>query len=659
MIALMITILTSSRSVAVVRVNGFIQRERAKFIDTETKERFVAIGANAFALLYEENGREKGKSLVDKVLEGARNCGSNVLRVWAFTDGDREEFDGRSLQPQVFEYSEKNFEGLDRLLKKCERYEVKLLLTMTNFWDDYGGINQYERWFNAKRGDFFRNERVKEAYKKYIRFVAKRYESNTNVFAFQLINEPRIYDDDGTGELMRAWCKEMIAAFRDVNKNHMLSLGSEGFYSEENDKIRNNVNPFSVAGKWGVDFVEDAEGFDFVTVHLWVDDWLEGASETTKIDFTNAWIRQHMRDAEALEIPVLFEEFGKKLPISVRATYYERVYDLVTETDVNIVQKQASSTSDGTEMPSLPFAKGGILFWHLSSMIKEQYDKDGYAIFIEDEEHEPILDIVKFYHAKISRLLSLSSAGTSPPIETPPASMEPPVVEEPITIVCENLETNARYDITPFLHYGGVINAIECCALCWNRAHLDALTKKKCEAFAHDSSRRSCYVGVVKDPLDPRKTIGQIQTGWTSGFSPNYRTTTTTTTTITTTTTTSTAGSPSVVFNLPPPPTPKEEEGPKIPELISVIGRSTLEVITAILTFSEPIFDVTFVLGNVYIDTRKASLQSVTNDSKVFFATISRIGEILPFGPKQRRLSIFVPLSSGQTPAFPSVLFFA
>lgn len=237
--------------------------------------------------------------------------------------------------------------------------------------------------------------------------------------------------------------------------------------------------------------------------------------------------------------------------------------------------------------------------------------------------------------------------------------MEPPVVEEPITIVCENLETNARYDITPFLHYGGVINAIECCALCWNRAHLDALTKKKCEAFAHDSSRRSCYVGVVKDPLDPRKTIGQIQTGWTSGFSPNYRTTTTTTTTITTTTTTSTAGSPSVVFNLPPPPTPKEEEGPKIPELISVIGRSTLEVITAILTFSEPIFDVTFVLGNVYIDTRKASLQSVTNDSKVFFATISRIGEILPFGPKQRRLSIFVPLSSGQTPAFPSVLFFA
>jgi hypothetical protein len=57
MIALMITILTSSRSVAVVRVNGFIQRERAKFIDTETKERFVAIGANAFALLYDAFGR--------------------------------------------------------------------------------------------------------------------------------------------------------------------------------------------------------------------------------------------------------------------------------------------------------------------------------------------------------------------------------------------------------------------------------------------------------------------------------------------------------------------------------------------------------------------------------------------------------------------------
>ena len=145
--------------------------------------------------------------------------------------------------------------------------------------------------------------------------------------------------------IMREWCREMIQAFREVNSNHMLSLGSEGFYSSSSNGFDGeassaNVNPFSDAGTWGVDFIEDSKGFDFLTVHLWVDDWLDEKSEEDKLRFSDEWIRQHVRDAEALGLPILFEEFGKKKPMSVRASFYERVYELATEATVALVKRE-------------------------------------------------------------------------------------------------------------------------------------------------------------------------------------------------------------------------------------------------------------------------------------------------------------------------------
>ena len=65
---------------------GFVRRDGALFRNADTGERFVALGANAFALLYEENGRESGQEMVERVLDGAKTSGANVLRVWAFLD---------------------------------------------------------------------------------------------------------------------------------------------------------------------------------------------------------------------------------------------------------------------------------------------------------------------------------------------------------------------------------------------------------------------------------------------------------------------------------------------------------------------------------------------------------------------------------------------
>ena len=96
-------------------------------------------------------------------------------------------------------------------------------------------MKQYCDWFGVKeKSEFFRDVRIKEAYKRYVRYVAERYKDDESVFAFQLINEPRM--ESGGGEngmvrdaIMSEWCQEMIQAFREVNMNHMLSLVRRGF----------------------------------------------------------------------------------------------------------------------------------------------------------------------------------------------------------------------------------------------------------------------------------------------------------------------------------------------------------------------------------------------------------------------------------------------
>ena len=636
-------------------VEFFIRRDGASFRNEGTGERFLALGANAFALLYEENGREGGQEMVDRVLDGAKTSGANVLRVWAFLDGDRDDFDGRALQRDAGEFSEENFRGLDRLLAKCEKRGIRLLLTLTNFWEDYGGVKQYCDWFGVKdKSEFFRDWRIKEAYKKYLRYVAERYKNNASVFAFQLINEPRI-ESGGGGDgmvrdaIMSEWCREMIQAFREVNSNHMLSLGSEGFYSSSSSFANSaNVNPFSEAGNWGVDFMKHSEGFDFVTVHLWVDDWLNDESEEEKLRFTDQWIRQHVRDAEALGLPILFEEFGKKKPINVRASFYERVYELATEATVAMIKREGGIFEQRT---SLSPSADGILFWHLGSLLKKQYDEDGYCVFVEDEEHEPILNIVKIYHDKIESILksaTMTNVFVPPPFIPPfipemPPSFVPPFVKKKEE--CDEIETNARYDIAPFMRYNDIKDPEECCRLCLDSAHdgQNYPDKKICEAFAHDSARMSCYVGEVKDPSNPKKTVeGQApggssnSPGWTSGFSSRYRFT----------------ADPNVAPPLssvsPPSPPPR-----KPPELVAVSSRSTEHVITAVMEFSEKIDNFSFYLGAVYIDNEKAFVQSVTSDSRVFFATVKRVRTVgAVAGPIQRRLSFAYK-------GFPSVLFYA
>ena len=72
------------------------------------------------------------------MLDEAQSLKLNVIRVWAFQDEwwERE----RALQPAPGVYNERFLVALDKLIIEASRRGLRLLLCLTNYWEDYGAI---------------------------------------------------------------------------------------------------------------------------------------------------------------------------------------------------------------------------------------------------------------------------------------------------------------------------------------------------------------------------------------------------------------------------------------------------------------------------------------------------------------------------------------
>ena len=115
---------------------GLVHRIGGRFVlDGST---FLVAGANCYYLAY-SNAAEDGSfehEWVEEVLDEAQSLSLNVLRVWAFQDQWWER--DRALQPAPGVYNERFLIGLDKLIVYASERGIKLLLCLTNYWEDYG-----------------------------------------------------------------------------------------------------------------------------------------------------------------------------------------------------------------------------------------------------------------------------------------------------------------------------------------------------------------------------------------------------------------------------------------------------------------------------------------------------------------------------------------
>ncbi|RVW40986.1 Mannan endo-1,4-beta-mannosidase 6 [Vitis vinifera] len=294
----------------------------------------------------------------------------------AFNDGQ-----WRALQKSPSVYDEEVFKALDFVVSEARKYKIRLILSLVNNWEGYGGKAQYVKWGKeaglnlTSDDDFFSHPTLRSYYKantvlnRVNTFTNITYKEDPTIFAWELMNEPRCTSDP-TGDKLQSWIQEMAVYVKSMDPKHLLEIGLEGFYGPSTpDKVQ--FNPNTYAQQVGTDFIRNhlVLGVDFASVHIYPDSWISQSITDAHLDFTRSWMQAHIEDSEKyLGMPVVFAEFGVS---SEDNGYNSSFRDTLISTVYKVLLNSTRKGGSGA----------GSLLWQLFPDGTDYMD-DGYAIVL-------------------------------------------------------------------------------------------------------------------------------------------------------------------------------------------------------------------------------------------------------------------------------------
>ena len=289
---------------------------------------FRFAGTNNYYLMY------SSPKMVDAVLGKAAANNLSVVRTWGWYDIGNQDGSNSLQGPSngvYFQYWDQGKDGgepayndgpdglarMDYIIAKAGELGLKLVIPLTNNWNAFGGMDQYVRWAGGKyHDDFYRDPQIRSWYKNWISHVLNRvntvtgiaYKDDPTIMTWELVNEPRCVGSgayprspDCDTALLTDWAAEMSGHLKGIDKNHLVSVGDEGFYCTDPKSDEWTVN----CGE-GVDTVALAElpNVDVMSFHLYPDHWDKDAA------WGEEWITSHLRAADRIGKPVMLGEFG-------------------------------------------------------------------------------------------------------------------------------------------------------------------------------------------------------------------------------------------------------------------------------------------------------------------------------------------------------------
>ncbi|KAI5370321.1 putative glycoside hydrolase, family 5, glycoside hydrolase superfamily [Septoria linicola] len=368
---------------------GFVTASGTKF-QLDGKDFYFA-GSNAYYFPFDNNQTD-----VKLGMQAAKAAGLNVFRTWGFNDKN-ETYDpaglpeyggeGAGTTEVVFQRwrngkSTIDLKPFDAVVNAATETGIKLVVALTNNWADYGGMDVYTVNLGGKyHDDFYRLPAIKAAYKRYVKAMVTRYKSSPAIMAWELANEPRCgaADDrnlprgpDCTPELLTSWTREMSDYIRSLDKNHLITHGSEGGfnYPSSDDGFYNGYD--------GGDFEAEIAlpNIDFGTLHTYPDWW----SKT--VAWADQWIRDHASSGKRARKPVVHEEYGW-LTTSARLEYLNKTA-AANETRVAVLGLWQKTTIE---------TKMSDMFWQFgfSGYSYGRNHDDGFTIYLDDAEAKPLV----------------------------------------------------------------------------------------------------------------------------------------------------------------------------------------------------------------------------------------------------------------------------
>ena len=131
---------------------------------------------------------------IDTAFRETARRGGSVVRVFAFANGYGGKADGydatklsRPIQPRVGVFSDDGLARLDLIVATAAKYGVRLVMALSNWWDEMGGCQWYVDQVLGKttpprdKEAFFYDDRVREAYTDWLYHVVTRTNGVTGV----------------------------------------------------------------------------------------------------------------------------------------------------------------------------------------------------------------------------------------------------------------------------------------------------------------------------------------------------------------------------------------------------------------------------------------------------------------------------------------------
>jgi mannan endo-1,4-beta-mannosidase len=311
---------------------------RSEFVRVEGTQFFLGkdpyyfVGANFWhAMNLASRGKGGNRAQLLRELDDLAARGIKNLRVIAASEGpDSEPY---RVVPALMKspgvYDQEVLDGLDFLLKAMSDRDMRAVMVLGNMWPWSGGFAQYLVWNKVAKkvpypppapgGDwnvyqdftaqFYGHKKSVKQYLDHTRFIVSRYNKYTRrryadepaIMAWELANEPRALKNV---KPYLAFIEESSRAIKQLDKNHLVTVGSEG------------DTPWP--GYTGTELVASHEfdSIDYATAHVWIQNWgwfdPEKPERTYPTAVKNAkdYVKSQVSKAELLGKPLVIEEFG-------------------------------------------------------------------------------------------------------------------------------------------------------------------------------------------------------------------------------------------------------------------------------------------------------------------------------------------------------------
>lgn len=320
---------------------------------------YYYVGTNFwYGAILGSEGQGGDRKRLCKELDYMKSMGIDNLRILVGADGERgvKTKVEPTLQIAPGVYNDTILAGLDFLLQEMGKRKMVAVLYLNNSWEWSGGYGFYLEQVGMGKAprpnedgypafmefvsQYAQNEKAHQLFYDYVRFIVnrtnrytgKRYVDDPAIMSWQIGNEPRAFNKAYLPAFER-WLCETSALIREMDANHLISIGSEGKWGCEGD-----IQCY--------ERICADRNIDYCNVHLWPYNWSWARKDHLIEDLdvscknTKEYIDEHLQVCARLNKPLVMEEFGYPrdgfvfdlgTPTQGRDGYYKYVFSLVAD----------------------------------------------------------------------------------------------------------------------------------------------------------------------------------------------------------------------------------------------------------------------------------------------------------------------------------------